>query len=206
MPEKNGSWKKLVDKLKKIAPGLTKIAPDVLSTAGTIVGGPVGIGLEAMARMVAKLGPDEDLDAVADVIMANPQLMVQMEELALQREKMILDNDTLRIQAVNATMQTEATSEDKWTRRWRPFWGFITGACWGVLAITICAVILLVAVGLAQAVVLSAIAGMFDSMWAFWGVALAVLGVSAYTRGKEKIELARKGAWTRMEDSTTTLE
>lgn len=193
MPKAGGSWEKVVNRIRKIAPGLAKVAPDVLSTAGTIVGGPVGIGLEALARMVTKLGPDEDLDAVADVLMANPTLMVEMEKLALERERMVLDNDTLRIQAVNTTMQAESTSEDKWTRRWRPFWGFITGTCWGILALTACTVILLVAFGVAEAAVLAAIAGMFDSMWMFWGVALAVLGVSAYTRGKEKIALAERG-------------
>lgn len=198
MPEKNGAWKKLVDKLKKLAPGLAKAAPDVLSTAGTIIGGPAGIALEALARMVAKAGPDEDLDTVAETIMANPQLMVEMEKLAMEREKMVLDNDTARIQSVNATMQVEAKSEDSWTRRWRPYWGFISGTCWGILALTACVVILLVAFGVAEASVLAAIASMFDSMWMFWGVALTVLGVAAYTRGKEKIALAhRPGAMLR---------
>lgn len=183
-----GTWKKLLQKLQKIAP----TAATVLDTAGDFVPGPAGIALEALARVVAGAGPDEDLDAVAEKIMADPAMMVKMEELSMQREKNLLDNETARIASVNATMQAETKGEDPWTRRWRPYWGFVSGTCWGVLAVTVTAVILLVAFGVAEATVLAAIAGMFDSMIMFWTVALAVLGVTAYTRGAEKVARAKR--------------
>jgi len=186
----SGKWKKLLGKLAKIAPTAAK----VLDTAGDFVPGPAGVALEALARLVAGAGPDADLDDVAGAIMADPALMVRMEELSMERERALLDNETKRIEAVNATMRAEAAGEDPWTRRWRPFWGFISGACWGILALTVALVIILVAVGLADAAVLSAMALAFDSMIVFWGVALAVLGVSAYTRGVTNIEKAKGSA------------
>lgn len=188
------AWKKLLGKLKKVAP----TAATVIDAAGDVVGGPAGMALEALARLVAGAGPDDDLDNVASTIMADPALMVRMEELSMEREKALLDNETARIQAVNATMQAETRGEDPWTRRWRPFWGFVTGACWGLLAVTISVVILAVAFNAANQDVLGKMAEAFDSLFMFWSVALAVLGVSAYTRGVEKITAAKGKAVTKL--------
>jgi len=188
---KNGAWKKLVERLKKLAPGLRRVAPDVLEGAGDLIGGPAGLALEALARIVAGAGADADMDEVAAAIQANPELMVKMEELALERERAILQNDTARIESVNATMRVEATGEDKWTRRWRPAFGFIAAGVWGLLGTTMAVVILCTSFGLGEPDVITYIGTAFTDMTMFWSVALAVLGVSAWTRGQEKIEAAK---------------
>lgn len=200
---KSGKWKQLMGRLSKIAPK----AATVVDVAGDLVGGPAGIALEALARVLAGAGPEEDLDTVAEVIMSRPELMVKMEELAMQREAALLDNDTRRIEAVNATMRSEAGASDSWTRRWRPYWGFVAGTAWGILALSLALTMLIAAFGGESALeAIPVIASAFEAMFVFWGVAGAVLGITAWTRGQEKLELARKGSWTESESSKQTNE
>lgn len=197
--EKGGKWKKLLGKLVAVAPTAAK----VLDTAGDFVPGPAGIALEALARLVAGAGPDDDLDQVAETIMADPALMVRMEELSMQRESNLLDNETRRIEAVNATMRAEAGAVDPWTRRWRPYWGFVAGTCWGLLALALVITILIAAFGGDAALEsIPVIAEAFEAMFVFWGVAGAVLGITAWTRGQEKIETAKGRVKSRLLDVT----
>lgn len=190
--DKKGFWKKLTSRLQKVA-------PMVLAGVGDQLGGPAEWGLEALARLIAGSSISEDREEVAKKIVENPDLMVKLETIALEKERLYiaakeaeLQADTDRIKTVNETMRSEAGADDKWTRRWRPFWGFVSGACWGALALSMVVAILDVAFWGGDAAVITVIGDAFAGMTLFWGVATAILGISAYTRGREKIERVKR--------------
>jgi len=77
-------------------------------------------------------------------------------------------------------MRQEAVSGDAWQRRWRPFWGYISGVAFFIQILAI--IYVMIAIPAYAAAVITSIA----SLQVFWSVPLAVLGISAYQRGKEK--------------------
>lgn len=157
---------------------------------GGLIGGPLGVGL---GKLVASAfgGDADDPEELAKIISADPQAAVklreielnnkvELEKLVIQSEANRLANETSKIEAVNATMRAESISGDPWQRRWRPFWGYITGVTFFLQMLVIFyAVIWKTATA---ATIITAIA----SLNVFWSVPLAILGVSAYQRGKEK--------------------
>lgn len=180
MGEKNKRFfKKLLDTLKGVAPTL-------VAAAGTAVGGPAAGGILAtLMREITGKGEDADLDAVAEQILGSPELRIRLEELAIQREKneqeaelRELELEAKAQEVVNATMQAEAKAEDPWTRRWRPYFGYVAGTAFGL---QIAAVAYLMVTGgdpeLINAVV---------DLTPVWTPALAVLGITSWGRSKEK--------------------
>lgn len=157
---------------------------------GGLIGGPAGA---AAGKLIANVfgGDEEKPDELAKIIQADPQAAlklkeiesnnrVELQKLVLQSESNKLANDTSRIESVNATMRTEAISGDAWQRRWRPFWGYISGLAFFVQILAI--IYVMIKVPATAAATITALA----SLQVFWGVPLAILGVSAYQRGKEK--------------------
>lgn len=176
-----GPWKKLLAHLKKFA-------PKVLDVAGDVVGGPAGMGLDALARLVAGAAADAEQDEVAAAILADPSLLARMEELAIERERILVDlekahlaADTERQRQVSETMRAEYQVEDKFVRRWRPFLGWVVGVSFGLQMTG--ATVAIFALPTADAVdAIAALAGLA----VLWGPAMAVLGVTSWTRGAEK--------------------
>jgi len=103
-----------------------------------------------------------------------------LKDLVIQGRANELAHETSSIEAVNATMRQEAVSGDAWQRRWRPFWGYISGVAFFIQILAI--IYVMIAIPAYAAAVIASIA----SLQVFWGVPLAILGISAYQRGKEK--------------------
>ena len=134
---------------------------------------------------------------MAERIMGSPELTLEMERLAIEREKMHFDleasrlaADTAKLEIVNATMRAEAGSDDKWQKRWRPYWGFVSGTAWGIIALSMAVLIGCIAfsvkgVDVGTIVQVGKAVGEMDM---FWLIALTVLGVTTWTRGQEKKE------------------
>ena len=157
---------------------------------GGLIGGPGG-------AMVGKLiasefgGDAEDPKQLAQLVKADPQAAIKLRELELnnkteiqklivQSESNRLASETSRIESINSTMRTEAVSGDAWQRRWRPFWGYISGTAFFIQILAI--IYIMIVQPAAAAAIIASIA----SLQVFWSVPLAVLGISAYQRGKEK--------------------
>ena len=96
----------------------------------------------------------------------------------LEFEKAVLDASTRQQEAVNTTMQAEAKSEHKIVYSWRP-----------IVGLTFCAVIVnnFILFPYLQAFGLQPI----DIPDGIWNAMLVILGVTAGTRGWEKIERER---------------
>jgi len=112
-----------------------KIA-DMAPTLGTLLGGPAGATVGVL--LASAFGTDATPDAVSQAIALHPEAATTLrkiesderlglQQLLTQHAANELAADTARLQAVNATMQTEAQSERWPSYSWRPFIGFQFG-------------------------------------------------------------------------------
>ena len=176
---KNGKWKKLLGHLKGVVPGLVGIA-------GTAIGGPAAGGvLATIARQITGSAEDLDLDDVASKLFADPASMIEMEKLAIERERneqeSIHRRLTLQLEqqkVVAATMKAEFEAEDPYVRRWRPTFGYVAAYAFGIQAT---GVTYLLCTGGSPALITA-----FAGLTGIWAPAMAVLGITSWTRGKEK--------------------
>jgi hypothetical protein len=195
---------KLLDNLKQVAPGLIGGA---VGTAATSIAGPLGpvvggVVANLMRKVTGAAADDVDYEEMAEEIMTSPELRLELEKLAIEREKIELERekarydmersriqaDTARIEAVNATMRAESGADDPWTRRWRPYWGFVSGTCWGILALSFALLVVGMATGFGDVTPkdIRAVGTAFADMMVFFGVAGAMVGVTAWGRSQEK--------------------
>ena len=150
---------KILDGIKSIAPLAANV---VLPGSGTLV--------EGLMRSVTGDKPETPIDEVAARISADPALMVQLQEKAMEHEARLADIEARKLVTVNQTMQAESQSE-KWPQySWRPFNGF----CFPTAVILIYFVLPICA---------ATVPDVPYWVWAGW---LSILGVATWDRGKEK--------------------
>ena len=118
-------WKDVANEVSKAAPLL-----------GTVLGGPAGGAIGGL--IASALGTAHAPDDVAQALTTNPDAAVKLKQIEADHDveikKLVFahaDNelaaDTQRIQAVNASIQSEAKSDHFPTYTWRPFIGFTFG-------------------------------------------------------------------------------
>lgn len=120
--------------LRSIGSALAEIGLPMLGAALPLPGG------AALGKMLANKLVGSDTASTKDVLAAltSPEGFAEARKFELEYEKAILqlqiDHDiamrreqTLQIQAVNATMQAESMAANWPTYTWRPFLGFIAG-------------------------------------------------------------------------------
>lgn len=95
--------------------------------------------------------------------------------------------DSAVLAEINATMRTEARSEDPYVRRWRPTFGYAVALTWTVQM-----------AGLTYAVIATPeyaaeILAAIGSLSLIWGVALSVLGINVVKRSQDKAVEAGQG-------------
>lgn len=179
-------WKDLGKKLAQLG----------LPLLGGALGGPAGAQVGAL--VAAAIGTGESPDEVNAALTANPELKVKLVEIQKAHEaklielqlagvKADLEAETSRIISVNETMRAESASDDIWQRRWRPFWGFSSAFAFFM---QVGAISYLMLVGHPKA---GEMINALGSLTVFWGVPMAVLGISAWQRGQEKLERIRVG-------------
>lgn len=164
-----------------IAGVVGKAAPLV----GTLLGGPAG---GAVGGLIASaLGTSNDPESVSEALKVDPDAVVKIKQIETEHktrlQEMSFDLATTQIKEVNATMRAEASAEDKWTRRWRPFWGIISAFAF-LLVVLFIFVFAMTAVwtGMIEAfTVIPTIIGAFAGLFS---VPMVILGVSAHHRGK----------------------
>ena len=194
--------------LKKLLDGLKQVAPTLLGSAAGMVAGPLGpvvggVVANLMRKVTGAPTEDTDYEAMAAQILGSPELQLKMEALAIERERIDLERlqaendletskweaETARVMAVNETMRAEAGADDKWQKRWRPYWGFVSATAWGIIALSYAVLVACIAFSVkgVEASSLTAVGGSLSNMTVFFGIAGAILGVSAWKRGDEKI-------------------
>lgn len=156
----------------------TKFIPSLLGKIfGDKTGKVAGAVVEIARDVTGELTADE---ALVGVISNDPEKLTAFQKAANDLELSLYQEDTHRLEIVNTTMQAESRSESKWQRAWRPFNGFLFG-------ITI----------FFDYFVSQGLQASLESTFPWEHVPIpvyllwsTVLGVTAYTRGKEKITRA----------------
>lgn len=186
-------WSDVADAIGKAAPILANVL------TGNIPGAVVAAG----SLIASAFGVANTPDAIHAAIASNPEAAIklaqieadnrtQLQTLAMQTAQHELEAETARLVEVNATMRTEAAAADPWTRRWRPFIGFVTGATFGVVCL-MTLILLLVAIVQKNTEALTAIPTIITTMTALFAIPGSILGISAWHRGVMQVEAAKSG-------------
>lgn len=180
------------------------LLPALFQAAPSIAGWFGGDDAEDKARDVVGIakkitGIDDEKSAV-DAVVSDPQLAKIFETQAHEYRLAQLKSETSRVREVNATMRAESKSEDPWSRRWRPFWGFVSALAFGLVAFAIAGVLVIMA-WQDTASFIAQLPAIVSSMAALFGIPAAILGVASWHRGKmQRIQAgenvgAQGGGW-----------
>jgi len=165
----------------------TKFAPKLVEK---LVGSKAGEVAEKVVGIAQSIAGKGDAEKAHDAIMEDPKLQLDFEKSLVDLQLALYQEDTKRLETVNATMREEAISKSWAQRTWRPFNGFLFG------------ITLFCDYFVSQIIFmcLSAKYPKFDFAWEHvpGGVYMlwaSVLGVAAGTRGWEKVtaEKVRSG-------------
>lgn len=173
-----------------IITGLIGIAPTIAKWLG-------GDKAEAVAEQVAGIARSvtgqSDTQSAVDAIKADPALALEFQKAWMATELALEQEETKRQQMVNETMRAEAQSEHWPQWSWRPFWGFTSGLAFLFVAV-LCCVLGYRAIVEKDSAALTMIPQLVSAFAALFAIPGAILGVTAWKRGQEKIEKAKAGA------------
>lgn len=189
-----------------------KLAARGLPLLGTALGGPAGGaagGLIASALGLASDQPEvlysaiqQDPEAVVKLRQVELRHAERLEEISLESIQCAVQAESSRIQAVNLTMRAEAGAEHWPQYSWRPYWGFVSATAFLVVCVFVCILGYQAVIG-GKPEALSMIPQLVTSMAALFAIPGAILGVTAWHRGKaqrlkvnplEDMQPARTGA------------
>jgi hypothetical protein len=170
-----------------IIEGLTAIAPSIAKWFGgdkaeervgkicNVVQSITGVGDDGLAEGVEK-------------IKADPEMQLRFLQELNSHEAAWWEEETKQLLAVNDTMQVETKSEDPYVRRWRPYWGYVSGTAWAlqVVGLTLIGCLVTWRNPAEASSVIKALAELAGSMTFQWMTALSVLGVAVMARSKDK--------------------
>lgn len=182
---------------KDIALTVAKVAPML----GAVLGSPAAAGASAVGAVIASaLGVGNTPDDVRAALASNPEAsaklaqieatrQIDLQKLVVQVAAAQLAAETAAVQAVNATMQGEARSENWPTYSWRPFIGFCVGFNTAAAAILVLAVYGGVMFGAKDAAgALPTLPLVLGALAAISGTVLPILGIASYFRGKAQAD------------------
>lgn len=157
--------------------GIADVIPSVVGWFG---GGDAENKASKVVDLAKKItGHNDEQEAIA-AIKANPELQVKMQQMTNDLIIAEMQEETKRLQTVNATMQAEYASDDQYVKRWRPTMGYVLTFTWALVFVAI-AYVIVFETGKAQLVIQAV--GQLTGMWS---VALAVLGISVHSRSRDK--------------------
>lgn len=160
-------WDKLKGKVQE------RIVKKILEKTG------IDLSSQEAQSKIDNLSPEQLLELKKEIINSNSELI-----------KAELENQTEQIGIINKTMRAEIKADDFWQRSWRPFNGFMFG-----ISMTIFFVSFIVlgfnAVSGREPEMVKMIAELVFSFLGIVTVWGTILGISSYSRGKEKLEKLR---------------
>ncbi|ERS04808.1 hypothetical protein Q673_06215 [Marinobacter sp. EN3] len=178
---------------------------DVVAKAAPLLGSALGPAGGAVGTLIATaLGVDDNPDAVAEAIKADPQALVKLKELEREHKRelkqMVLEAETARLAEINKTMRAEASAQDGYVRRWRPTFGYMVAITWLVQSVAIAWAM----VGAPEnaADLINAV----TALTPMWGIALSILGINITARSRDKRASAGQDGRSLLDRLADTLE
>ncbi len=166
-------------------PALAGLAAAVLPSLIGLFDKDAGATAEKAAKIVTSVvGTDDEAEARRR-LEANPELMIRLREALLGFQVRVLEEETKRLEMVNATMRVEAQSDKWWVSGWRPFWGFVSALAFAFVAGLVCW-LGFKAVAAGDQAAMRMIPDLVSAMALLFGIPGAILGVASWHRGKEK--------------------
>jgi hypothetical protein len=178
---------------------MNEILSSLLPTVATALGGPLAGA--AIAWFSHVTGTDsKDVNDIIDTIKGmtpeqraaiaakETEFKLAMAQLGYQTDKDILDANVRATEAVNTTMQAEAKSEHWSTYTWRPCIGFSVA-----FNLASSSIVIFIAY-IFKPELVTAIPNMLTAQAGLNAVALPILGVASYFRGKMQTEQVKQGA------------
>ncbi|TBW58541.1 hypothetical protein EZI54_03925 [Marinobacter halodurans] len=166
---------------------------DVVGKAAPLLGSALGPAGGAVGTLIASaLGTDDNPEAVASAIQADPDALVKLKALEREHERelrrMVIEAETTRLTEINRTMRAEFSADDAYVRRWRPTYGYATCITWTLQSLAIVAAIIGAAFVYPEHAdkILGGLTALMGAMVTMWGIALSVLGINISSRSKDK--------------------
>lgn len=179
--------------LPLLAMGLPVLAKAVGGALGLIDHPAARVAAEALGAVTSAIDNREISPEQLAEANRHAEAMARIEADVAGQE---LAADTDRLTEINRSMRAEAGSDDAYTRRWRPTWGYVTAATWALqsLALAGCVVAAtwMAAKGHpgAAATLLDGATALAGALSVQWAIALSVLGVAVSARSKDKATAA----------------
>ncbi|MCJ9428561.1 3TM-type holin [Kordiimonas marina] len=170
--------------------GLKSIIAPVAPILGTVIGGPAGTIAGAM--IAKKLGVEATPEAVQQALQADPNAASKLAQIEAENrgdlDKLYAEAVLAEVHEQNQTMRAEIASQDKFVRRWRPFFGYVTAICF------LAQFLMVLIVGTYTVIwdpdhITQTFNGLFQicsALTSTWAIALSVLGVSIAQRSRDK--------------------
>lgn len=170
-------WDDMLPVLPIIA-GLAQLAPAILplltrdETARRAAD-----AVSLVARQITGQNSDE---AALTSLKAEPGLQLEFQRAMNEHAIQLFQDETRRLEAINATIRAEVASMDPYVRRWRPTFGYIGALSFGAMML-----------GLAYTIFdnpseAAKVATAIGSMSGVWAPLMAVLGVAVWARSQDK--------------------
>ncbi len=163
--------------LTKIFAAIKKVAPRLVANA--IPGS--GIVIDILKEATGA-GDDQSPLEMASAIEQCPELLEKIKQIAAEKEIALAQEVSKQIESVNQTMRVEASGH-AWASMWRPFWGFASA-----VAFFLCVLGIIGLLGYAiyknNIDFINAIPALVMAVTALFSIPGAILGVSAWHRGK----------------------
>jgi Holin of 3TMs, for gene-transfer release len=137
-------------------------------------------GIEGAAKGIGTLAKDLRT-AITGTEPISDTTRLQLEEIAVKLEQV----EQVLPTAVNQTMQVEAKSEHWPQYSWRPFWGFVSGFAF-LFVVMLCCLLGWKAVLGGKSEALAMIPQLVTAFATLFAIPGAILGVTAWHRGKQK--------------------
>lgn len=144
--------------------------------------------LDKVLDAVETVTGTRDPSSAAEVLAKQPELIVQLETHVQEVNLEYFREETERIESVNRTMRVEAKADDPWPRRWRPFWGFVSGGAFGFIIVIVALCLGYVAFK-DPVEFIKNLPMIISALVMLFGIPGTILGVTAWHRGKmQRIE------------------
>ncbi len=174
--------------LVPIAMGLAKVIPGII---GMFRGKDAEQTAEKVVNMAQSITGIQDPQQAIGELTNNPELLIRFKTKLLDHTLDMRQADNKQLEIINQTIRAEQQSKDRFTRWWRPTFGYCVAIAWlGMfLAVSTMAGIAVWRNPAEAGTIIKSIGQMLSSTSMLWGVALAILGVSVSKRSQDK-ELA----------------